>query len=83
MDQQNVKEGNLDRPSGEEIAAFMARHSITQAQMAQRAGIGLRTLIRYLRGGTANAHAPQVKVLNDFMRRVDRRKGGAQNEKAE
>ena len=73
----------MDRPSGKEIAAFMARHSMTQVQMARRAGIGRRTLIRYLQGGTDNAHGPQVRILNEFMRRVDRRKGGAQNKKAE
>ena len=57
--------------------------SDVEAQMAQRAGIGLRTLIRYLQGGTDNAHGPQVRILNEFMRRVDRRKGGAQKEKAQ
>ena len=73
----------MDRPSGEEIAAFMQRHGLTQVGMARRAGIGLRTLIRYLKRGTANAHGPQVRILNEFMRRVDRRKGGAQKERAQ
>ena len=61
----------------------MARHGMTQASMARRAGIGRQTLLRYIKLGTANAHAPQVKVLNEFMRRVDRRKGGTQKEQAQ
>ncbi len=73
----------MDRPSGEEIVAFMERHALTQVEMARRAGIGRQTLLRYLKTGTANAHGPQVRILNDFMRRVDRRKGGAQKTKAQ
>ncbi len=70
----------MERPTPEQIQAFMSRHNLSQIETARRAGISVRTLIRYLKS-TDRADRFRLKALAEFMARVDRRSHG--KEKAE
>ncbi len=65
----------MKRPTPEEIQAFMTRHGLTQLETARRAGISVRTLLRYLQS-TERADQFRLKALAEFMARVDRRSRG-------